>query len=105
MPSTVAPSCVPPQFAPTTKAPSPPPPPCSPSHSARTHGSVLLVHLIRLGLSSYSLDLTARSSILTVLDDAVSVGHLTITDVSCFVLYADFSNLPFVVLTLIVQIR
>jgi len=64
MPATVAPSCVPPQFAPTTKA----------LQSTSTS-------LLSLSFRPHSwLCAFARSSILTVLDDAISVGHLTITD-------------------------
>ncbi|KAJ7896032.1 cyclopropane-fatty-acyl-phospholipid synthase [Mycena olivaceomarginata] len=64
MPATVAPSCVPPQFAPSTKA----------LQSTSTS-------LLSLSFRPHSwLCAFARSSILTVLDDAISVGHLTITD-------------------------
>ncbi|KAJ7477247.1 cyclopropane-fatty-acyl-phospholipid synthase [Mycena galericulata] len=65
MPSTVAQSCVPPQFAPSTKA-------------LQTTSSSLL----SLSFRPYSwLCAFARTSILAVLGDAITVGHLTIADI------------------------
>ncbi|KAJ7179621.1 cyclopropane-fatty-acyl-phospholipid synthase [Mycena filopes] len=64
MPATVSQSCVPPQFAPSTKA------------LQSTSSS-----LLSLSFRPYSwLCAFARTSILAVLDDAITVGHLTITD-------------------------
>ncbi|CAK5262442.1 unnamed protein product [Mycena citricolor] len=64
MPSTISQSCVPPKFAPSSKA-------------LQSTSSSLLA----LSFSPYSWVCTfARSSILSVLDDAITVGHLTLSD-------------------------
>ncbi|KAJ7929079.1 cyclopropane-fatty-acyl-phospholipid synthase [Mycena leptocephala] len=76
MPATVSQSCVPPQFAPTTKA------------LQSTSSS-----LLSLSFRPHSWLCTfARTSILSVLGDAITVGHLTINDASGVHYYGHYAK-------------